>query len=285
MPMESSTIDNQSNVSYDARYVEQLEKRVKEQEKRVKEQEQLIALLNEKIIALDSGSKRGGRDVRTPCSSDAGVSGVLSPPVSSLTQSFVGSRKTNLASVATAKDCQLFVSRLNPSVTAADLARNLMDEVAEVQSVKCCRMKTKYSKYASFHIVVPEAQKQFVLTESAWPEGVFVKIFAGKLLDNYILESFDSETNETTVPPSSPQVRKTSKSTAATVTVPTSKKAVGTKPTSSSSIVTKKPSAATSRDTGAPAQTKRLSNQRDSLSSSSSSPKNHQRVTRSNPPR
>ncbi|KAI5710250.1 hypothetical protein M8J75_007001 [Diaphorina citri] len=53
-------------------------------------------------------------------------------------------------------------------------------------------MKTRHTSYSSFHLSIPEDQKDLINCNDAWPEGVLVKPFTGKLLKNYILESYDS---------------------------------------------------------------------------------------------
>ncbi|KAI5735128.1 hypothetical protein M8J77_014587 [Diaphorina citri] len=183
------------------RYVAQLEKRLLEQE-------QLISLLNQKIAGLESADGGGGSYANvlkagTSGSSgggerSSGGSGVEQRKSSSNVQgpSFVGSRKTTISSVPTIRYSQFFATRLSPSITADELANDLLKDVADLTSVKCCKLKTKHHSYSSFHVVVPEEQKQLVSCDAAWPEGAFVKEFSGRLLQSYVLESFDSSTNE-----------------------------------------------------------------------------------------
>ncbi|CAA3004874.1 Hypothetical predicted protein, partial [Olea europaea subsp. europaea] len=116
-------------------------------------------------------------------------------PAQAPSSSFVGSRKTGITAVSTARYCQFFVSRINPLITAAELARDILSNVAEVKSVKCCKIKTRHSSYASFHVVVPEERGQLLAGGDAWPEVAFVKKFNGRLLASYILETFDSQSN------------------------------------------------------------------------------------------
>ncbi|KAI5754557.1 hypothetical protein M8J77_009532 [Diaphorina citri] len=61
--------------------------------------------------------------------------------------------------------------------------------------VVCSKMKTRHTSYSSFHLSIPEDQKDLINCNDAWPEGVLVKPFTGKLLKNYILMillSYDS---------------------------------------------------------------------------------------------
>lgn len=173
-----------------AKYVVQLEKRVMEQE-------QLISLLNEKIASLERGQARPSfAAVVQTKPGDAGV-GVPQKGSSSRQAgpSFVGSKKTTISSVPTVRYSQFFVSRLSPSLCAKDLADDLLKDVPGLSSVKCCKMKTRHSGYSSFHVVVPEEQRELVSAGDVWPEGSFVKVFGGRLLDSHILEAFDSTSN------------------------------------------------------------------------------------------
>lgn len=175
------------------RYVAQLEKRLLEQE-------QLISLLNEKIASLESATDGGksfaGALKFGPNVVSSGSSGGAKSNNRDSAPSFVGSRKTTLSSVPTVRYCQFFATRMNPTTTAVELAKDLLKDVENLTSVKCCKLKTKHPSYSSFHVVVPEEQKQLVCGEEAWPEGAFVKLFSGRLLDSYILESYDSQSDE-----------------------------------------------------------------------------------------
>lgn len=164
-------------------------KYVSQLERRVEEQAQLICLLNEKLAGYESASEshpvvdddttrvhdRQKKDER-----------------SSVT--FIGSRKSEMVrSVVNKKYTQYFVTRVNPDVSAEVLARDLLSSMEGLSSVRCSRMKTKHTSYASFHIVIPSELSHLVESDGAWPEGSFVKIFSGRLLENYILEFFDSD--------------------------------------------------------------------------------------------
>lgn len=162
---------------------------VSQLEKRVVEQEQLISLLNEKLAALSPttdarpGPSTAGREIHVRQKRDDRSS-----------ISFVGSRKSDaVQSVVTTKYTQYFVSRVDPDVSAMVLAQDLLSSTDGLASVKCSKMKTKHSSYSSFHVVVPSEFSHLVESDSAWPEGSLVKIFGGRLLKNYVLESFDSD--------------------------------------------------------------------------------------------
>ncbi|KAI5750230.1 hypothetical protein M8J76_013908 [Diaphorina citri] len=171
------------------KYIDQLEKRVLEQE-------QLIALLNEKILSLKSTpqvNQPNAADVRSPTSCN------VPPRDQNMDQmSFVGTRKSDVPSVTTTKYNQYFVSRVGPDTSAEVLSNDLIANVPALTSVKCCKMKSRHPSYASFHVVIPSDQNELVETEDAWPEGSFVKKFSGRLLDSYILETFESKDADTT---------------------------------------------------------------------------------------
>lgn len=164
---------------------EEFMKYVRQLEKRVQEQEQLITLLNEKLAALSSG----------PNARDAEKEGAKPmKPESRDSSSFVGSRKsTQVPSVVPTRYNQYFVSRVNPEVTAETLAQDLLSTVTGLTSVKCSKMKTRYSSYASFNVVIPVDLGHLVESGSAWPEGALVKTFTGRLLPAYVLEFYNSE--------------------------------------------------------------------------------------------
>ncbi|KAI5735050.1 hypothetical protein M8J77_013462 [Diaphorina citri] len=176
-------------------------------EKRVVEQAQLINLLNDKIAQLEASggvksfsqvvSKNNSSDV--PCASTNATKPPVLPmsaigrPKPAPALSFIGSRKTDIATVPSKRYCQFFVTRINPDISSKKLGENLLSSVPDLSSVKCSRIKTKHSSYASFHVVVPEIEKSLVCSGDVWPEGTLVKQFVGKLLKNYVLETFSSD--------------------------------------------------------------------------------------------
>lgn len=175
-------------------------------EKRLHEQEQLIALLNEKLAAVTASSDGSGAGSGPGISASAWSSGSGARHRSQRNStdrgvSFVGSRKTdNVQAVAPSKYTQYFVSRVSPDVSAEVLAKDLLSSVGDVTSVRCSKMKTRHTSYASFHVVIPADQCHLVDSGGAWPEGSFVKIFSGRLLPNFVLESFDSDAPLTAPP-------------------------------------------------------------------------------------
>lgn len=110
--------------------------------------------------------------------------------------SFVGSKKGSISSVASIRYSQFFVTRLDPSLGATDLAKDLLKDAEGLSWVRCSKMVTRHPTYSSFHVTVPEEGKRLVSTGDVWPEGSFVKLFFGKLLPSHVLESFVSQSNE-----------------------------------------------------------------------------------------
>lgn len=175
------------------------DKYVAQLEKRLLEQEQLIFLLNEKIARLETAaeSTRSFSNVLQVAPSQSVGGGELRKSAKQdVYPSFVGSRKSEISSVPSARYSQFFVTRLNPSLSSIELAEDLLKVVSELSSVRCCKLRTRHSTYSSFHVVVPEIQKHLVSCGEAWPEGTFVKVFSGRLLQSYVIESYDSESKE-----------------------------------------------------------------------------------------
>lgn len=203
------TTDN--NVDCDVKGTIDVWKYVSQLEKRLSEQEELIGLLREKISNVESGNlyanavKVKAPSVRSVSNPQAGSSGDGILPRSQLndgaskrhryndSNALVGSRKTDIASVPTVKSFQLFVSRIDPSITAQQFAEDLLSGVPELSAVKCSKMKTKHPSYTSFHVLVPEPQRPLVWTVEAWPEGSLIREFTGKLLQSHVVEEFDSK--------------------------------------------------------------------------------------------
>lgn len=191
------TINAEGGCSIDVtKYVAQLEKRLLEQE-------QLITLLNEKIVRLESNPCLPSSSSGTPSFSSvvqSGVSGVGRGQTrfssNDAGSAFVGSKKSDIASVPTKRISQFFVSRLSPTLSAAELTKDLQKDVSELSSIKCCKLKTRHPGYSSFHVAVPEEQGRLLSSGDVWPEGSLIKWFTGKLLQSYILESYDSQSGE-----------------------------------------------------------------------------------------
>lgn len=121
-------------------------KYVSQLEKRLSEQEQLIALLREKNSGVESGNYANAVQAKAQSSTSAsnlqagssgdsrlpksqGNDGASKRHKSNDSDSLVGSRKTDIASVPTAKLFQVFVSRIDPSITAQKFAEDLLSGV------------------------------------------------------------------------------------------------------------------------------------------------------------
>lgn len=186
--MANDNVSDISSGSVSSRGTVDIHKYVSQLEKRVSEQETLIELLKEKVAALESRpaasssmSESHGpysRAVRTPAAPEATL--------------ITGSRKSNISAVQITKYSNFFITRINPSVSAAELSNDLLTYAPDLKSVICSKISTKHPSYSSFHLTVPEEQKILISNDGAWPEGALVKPFIGKLLKNYVLEKYDS---------------------------------------------------------------------------------------------
>ncbi|KAI5732108.1 hypothetical protein M8J77_021657 [Diaphorina citri] len=181
LPITKASADTQARVTVDIdKYVAQLKKRVAEQE-------QLIALLNDKVarygsegVASQSYAGAVRRDRSHGSRACAAVSGGIAVAVGDVrtADSFqiIGSKKTDISSVPSVRYSQIFVTRINPNISAKELGEDLRSGAPELSSVKCTKLKTKYDSYASFHSIVPEAEKVLISSEEVWPEGALVKL-------------------------------------------------------------------------------------------------------------
>ncbi|KAF0748186.1 Uncharacterized protein FWK35_00025797 [Aphis craccivora] len=98
----------------------------------------------------------------------------------------VGSLKNSsskLSSVPVRKHVDIFVSRLDPSVTTALLESELFNVYSDVTISK---MVTRHPSYSSFHIRLPADKVDIVLDPAFWPDGVIVKRFWGRLAPEMI---------------------------------------------------------------------------------------------------
>ncbi|CAI6353642.1 unnamed protein product [Macrosiphum euphorbiae] len=101
----------------------------------------------------------------------------------------VGSVKNSsskLSSVPVRKHVDIFVSRLDPSVTTALLESELFNGYSDVTISK---MVTRHPSYSSFHIRLPADKLDIVLDPAFWPDGVMVKRFWGRLAPEMIQDA------------------------------------------------------------------------------------------------
>lgn len=177
-----------------------IERYVSQLEDRLREQAQLIALLNGKILDLESSIKSHSFTDIVKMNHGGGDEGTTSFKRSEMNSKpnkderflIIGSKKSDISSVPFVRYLQLFVTRIDPSTSCRKLAENLMSDVPDLCSVICSKLKTKHASYASFHVVVPEHQKPLVCGNQVWPEGALIKQFSGKLLKSYVTEEFNS---------------------------------------------------------------------------------------------
>lgn len=168
------------------------EKYVKVLEERIEEQKQLIHLLNEKIASLERGKEHSSYAATVQKDRPSRSFPLPDDPEKSVPHFIIGSRKTKIEVVKVERYAPFFVSRIFPDTSAAELATDLRESVPELAYVRCSKLKTRHLSYSSYHVVVPENQRDLVLDGGAWPEGAFIKRFSGRLLESYILETFDS---------------------------------------------------------------------------------------------
>jgi len=75
----------------------------------------------------------------------------------------------------------LFVSRFHPDVSVEDITKSLKNQL-KLKSVECCKLKTKFNSYSSFHVSVEEADFNLVNNVGVWPRGCLIAPFYGPLL-------------------------------------------------------------------------------------------------------
>lgn len=74
----------------------------------------------------------------------------------------------------------LFVSRLDPATTAADIRDDLAATLPEIE-VTCTKLPSRYDTYASFHVSVKAEMFDVINEASVWPVGCIFRPFWGKL--------------------------------------------------------------------------------------------------------
>jgi hypothetical protein len=79
----------------------------------------------------------------------------------------------------------LFVSRFSPEVTADDVCKTLKEQLS-LKKLVCTRLKTKFSTYSSFHILVNEDEFSLINDAGVWPSGCLIAPYYGKLTPDQI---------------------------------------------------------------------------------------------------
>lgn len=192
-------------------------------EQRVQEQASLIQLLKEKVAGLEESSAATQTHSSGTMSTYAKVARTSATRPDAVV--ITGSRLSEISAVQITRQANFFVTRINPSVSAAELTLDLLTYASELRSAVCSKMKTKHASYSSFsfYFTVPEDQKHVISSDAAWPQGVLVKPFAGKLLKDYVLEKYDS------LDPEGSSVPKESKSTVSSASTHGSSKSANDK--------------------------------------------------------
>ena len=108
-------------------------------------------------------------------------SGVPNPPRRNRTPLFGNKSGSSLTTVPKrVRTKALFVSRFSPEVTSADVDQSLKDQL-ELASLKCTKLKTKFSSYSSFHISVSEDDFHLINNTDVWPIGCVIAPYYGRL--------------------------------------------------------------------------------------------------------
>lgn len=181
-----------------------IEKYVFQLEQRIVEQQQLIKLLTEKITSLEAENLVGNKNKVVHSSSSQSsfndvlrfYSGKSKEKETENRPSFSGSRASSICSVPSVKYCHFFVSRIDPIVTAEMLAQDILSTFPKLSYLRCVKLRTRFSSYASFHVTFPGDFRDSLTSTDSWPQGSLVKVFSGRLLRSHILHEFS-----TSVPP------------------------------------------------------------------------------------
>jgi hypothetical protein len=62
----------------------------------------------------------------------------------------------------------------------------LLEEQLNRKRLVCTRLKTKFSSYASFHVLVNEGDSPLINNTGVWPNGCLIAPFFGKLTPEQI---------------------------------------------------------------------------------------------------
>ncbi|KAH9371740.1 hypothetical protein HPB48_012469 [Haemaphysalis longicornis] len=74
----------------------------------------------------------------------------------------------------------LFLSRLDPATTAADIRDDLAATLSEIE-VTCTKLPSRYATCACFHVAVKAEQFDLISDANVWPVGCIFRPFWGKL--------------------------------------------------------------------------------------------------------
>ncbi|CAN8013295.1 unnamed protein product [Ixodes persulcatus] len=82
------------------------------------------------------------------------------------------------------KGKEIFVTRLDPRTTSADMVRHLKS--VGVTPLQCLRLKTRHASYASFYIAVDTPSFHALADPYLWPSACYFQTFRGNFRDEMI---------------------------------------------------------------------------------------------------
>lgn len=104
-------------------------------------------------------------------------------------QRFVTGSKRTGSLEAVRRRRAVFVTRLSPSTTAAEVGRHLED--LSLDLLVCSRLKTSFNSYSSFHVQVFAEDFERVFSVDAWPQGALISESFGPLREERIATPHD----------------------------------------------------------------------------------------------
>jgi len=87
------------------------------------------------------------------------------------------------------RPADIFISRLHPATTAAEVKSFVSAQFKSAKNVSCSQLKTKYDTYASFYVQIDGITFSESLNLDNWPEGLLVKRFYNRNVSNAIDDS------------------------------------------------------------------------------------------------
>ena len=102
---------------------------------------------------------------------------VVQKKTKKLSRPFIGKMKgASLKTIQTQRRlADVFISRLNPDTTAAEVEGFVSAQFKSARSVSCRQLLTKYNRYASFHVPIDGISFGESLNLDNWPDGLLVK--------------------------------------------------------------------------------------------------------------
>lgn len=100
------------------------------------------------------------------------------------TKPVIGTKVNESMLLTVEKKVVLFVSRLDPTVSKEQVIEYFKQ--ANILSVECERLTSRYDSYSSFKIALPACHSDKVLNAEFWPIGTLVKRFIQKRKDSFV---------------------------------------------------------------------------------------------------